>query len=359
MERDLKTIHFIYALPNQNYSRIELKIDNFLKKFNTRLYRNWHKKLLWGSPVRAPISITYNILKELKKHFKVKLYDIDENLTLKLSSNDIILGHPWPDHKTKLDGKNSWINYDKNQITNATILNIRNEEIKSYLISPLNTDPNQINWIKPLVERCYEYIGIFGDVWLENLNQNQFKNIKLHHLNMAIDVKDYPFLKENFNKKFKRKFLYIGRNSEEKGVKMLENLAERCPEFNCGYISNGVIKNCNKISDICELSPSLISKLSRDYDYFISPSLFDAQATTILESMAWGFAIVATDESGYDHPSIFKLDKFNLEFNINLIKSLQIIDEEILLDYQRQNLLLLESKYNWETFTNKLIKILK
>ena len=355
-----KKLHLVYAIPK--ISKKWSLLNRIVRKLTgNELYYYSYKFLDWNSPISAPYSITFNICKKLNRKFKIRLYSIFDNRNLILNNNDLFLGHPWPDFKDYQNGNNSWKSYDTNQITNKLILKYPNDK-RVFIICPFNHSLEQIGWIEPLLSNISNFVALSGDIWVNTFKDfplfEKFKNV--YNINMSLDQKHYPFIKKDFNKKGERKFLYIGRLSKEKNIKLLEQLASRIENFKGGFISDGdLIKGWHKISAFTDLNPEFMKKIALEYDVFINASDFDAQATTILEAMSWGFMILCTNQTGYIHDSIFELKLHDEIFNINIIHKIQNMDDLNLKKIQNTNLNLLKNKYSWNVFSDKLQSILK
>ena len=340
----MKTIHFVYALP-----RLDNLFYAILQKVGRTYFYNHIKhgqidEYKWSMPLRAPQSITYNIADFLSKNYKLKLYDLRERIKIQPSKGDILLGHIWPDRKSVM--------WDALKNTNFE---------KRYLITPYNNDSSQVEWVKEALERCDNYFGICGDYWVENLTTSCLKGIekKFIHLNMAIDVMDYPRVKNEFNPIGSRRFFYIGRHGrfgDEKGISLLEELAERIPGFDGGYICGGrEIKGWYKISEPGNLTPKFMQQLAEHYDVFINMSRADAQATTIIEAMSWGFPVACTKQSGYSREKeLFYLSLENMEWNIETIEKIQSLPDGELRRIATVNRAVVETKYNWGCFLSRI-----
>ena len=343
-----KNVHIIYRLPDRKYLK-------FLKRVSLGLgYMGSIERIKWPRPIHAPYSITYNIIESLKHRFNIKLYDLYEKGICKVNEGDVVLGHIFPEIPVFEGSK-----YDKRQIANRTILKYYKTNI-CFPIMPYNHDVRQIGWTSSILRKSRKLIGICGDYWFDDWkNSPIYSDIdKFYNLNMAIDRNYYPHLKKKFNSKGKRKFLYIGRLVKEKNIKLLEVIAQKYPNFEGGYIGNGIIKGWKRIAKYAQLTPEFVSNLCDEYDYFISTSSFDAQATTILESMAWGLGVACTKETGYQHSSIVELNLNSVEYNLEKINYIQELSNEDIHESVRQNFKLLDSKYSWSTFGQKLNKIL-
>lgn len=354
-----RTIHIVYPLPNKR--DIFIRIERFLNLFSVNgLCYNNYDIYKWDKPKRAPHSITFNIIKSIKDNYKIKLYDFFDKSNIVLEEDDLFIGHASPDYSKPATIKNKWKEFDKDQVTNKVVLKYPNDK-RVFLIGPFNFDYDQVGWLIPLLEITNNFIGICGDIWANDVEKvfPVFKNCKFHHVNMAVDSKQYPNVKKEFNKKGSRKFLYIGRISQEKGTNMLAEIAMKHTNFVCGYIGHGNIEGCFKIANNAILSPEFIKKLAQEYDFFINLSNFDAQATTVLEAMSWGFGVACTPETGYEHESFYTLSAKDLDFNLKMITTMQNVELEDIMLKQKHNYNLLKEKYSWEAFQNKILNIIK
>ena len=134
-------------------------------------------------------------------------------------------------------------------------------------------------------------------------------------------------------------------------------MAVDVPGFQGGYICRGAeIKGWNKISEPRRLTPDFMAAVASEYDVFINMSRFDAQATTVLEAMSWGFPIACTPQSGYsDEPDVFKLDLENNKKNIAMIEVLQKLPDEALRSISERNRSAVVSEYNWKQFVSTVL----
>lgn len=342
----MKTVHFVYALPPS-------------KNIIGRIYRRFmHREIYrgssvaaydWPNPLRAPQSITYNVGTFLENQFRVKLYDLRERTKINPAPGDILLGHLWTDRDTVM-----W-----NSIIN-------NGFAKKYLLQPYNNNESQVGWMRDGLELCDGFIAIGGDYWADNFNESPLKKYgkKIYHLNMAVYSPNYPLVKNEFNPPEKRQFLYIGRQGrfgDEKGIGLLEELALRIPDFQGGYICEGAeIKGWKKISSPTILTPNMMEKIAREYDVFINMSRADAQATTVLEAMSWGFPVACTNQSGYSREkNFFYLSLDDMEHNVEIIRKIQFLSETELKQISLENKKVVESKYSWETFVLNFDQIIR
>lgn len=340
----MKTVHFVYALP-----RLRNTLGAIIQKASRKLFHRQMKhgqigEYKWPRPLRAPQSITYNVAKLLGRKFNVRLYDLTERIKIRPADGDILLGHMWPDRESIM-----WQSLEDASFS------------ARYLIGPYNNDANQIGWMRTAVEVCDKFFAICGDYWVDHLSSSPFCDLssKIVHLNMAVNANEYPVVKQRFSKPGERRFLYIGRigsYGDEKGVHLLEEFAASIPNFQGGYIcGGGVIKGWRKICDPTNLTAEFMREIAGDYDFFINMSRADAQATTVLEAMCWGFPVLCTNQTGYSRDErLLYLSLDDMSANIEMIKAVQFMPEEELREIALANRKQAEMKYNWRNFESRL-----
>ncbi len=224
---------------------------------------------------------------------------------------------------------------------------------------PYTHDPLYVSWARDFVRanKAGGLIIVGGKIWERNWHTSPFADIEIPrkiHVEMGIDPKDYPFVRRKFNEKGKRKYLYIGHTAWYKNTKELERIAERMPQYEFAHIGGGEVKGWKKISSFASLTPEFMSKLSETYDIFVNTSTADAQATTILEQMCFGFIVATTYESGYDHPSLVQLSPTDTESNVKILSDLQFKEEDELMNIVRENRKTAEEKHTWKKFTETI-----
>lgn len=325
------TLHFVYATPNTLLDKVSMKL------LGRKLLHPAWEKLPWPTPLKAPLCITYQTARHLSKRYRVKLYDLRERLEIVPERGDILLGHGWPDPQSLL-----WRAMDDPRFS------------RRYLMAPYNHDPRQVAWSAPLVERCDRFFAICGPFWIDTFERSPLSAFreKVFRLNMGIDTNDYPLVKSSFNPPGKRKFFYIGRGGHEKGGDLLERIARYVPGFQGGYISvGGEIDGWTRICDPTDLTPELMRRIAAEYDVFINMSRFDAQVTTVLEAMSWGFPVACTRESGYSREeTLFYLGLDDEEGNAAVIGRIQEMESSRLAELAQLNRQLVAERYSWERF---------
>lgn len=345
-------IHFAYAIPRFQSSYLKRGFSKYLilsGRVPTLpiLYRRGWLPFL-PNPLRAPYSITVNLFRYLKERATTYLYDWEEQRTVKIGDGGIILGHPHPNPNTIVQ-----------QAFNNGIAFKR-----KILIFPIHHAIESIGrFTLPLIEKADIVFGIMGQYWYETLDNSMYScwKEKIIPLDMAIDAKQYPVVKKRFNKPGKRGYLYIGGNRPEKGCHILNETMAGLGNLPKGWIGEGPdIPHMKHVSRWADLTPGFMSAIAEKYDFFINTSISDANPTTILEAMAWGFPVACTPQSGYHNmPSVTTLSTADIAKNIEDLLELQYMQEEKLLEISAINRSLVETNYTWERFCNSIWKEIK
>lgn len=333
------TVHFVYAIPRPQVGFVLRRVIKVLDRSKLPAwYRHgWLPGL--PNPLPAPGSITVNLYRYLQRRIPTVLYDLAEKGEIRLKEDDILLGHPHPNPQT---------------IVQQTLHRSHKCKCKA-LIFPIHYGIASINeFTLPLIEQADIVFGIMGPYWYDNLENSFFApwKHKIIRVDMAVDATEYPLVKRHFNPPGRRGYLYIGSNRPEKGCEILNRTMAKLSNFPKGWIGGGPdIPNVPRIATHAHLTPEFMSSLATEYDFFINTSVSDANPTTILEAMAWGFPVACTPQSGYYKiPSIITLDTTDIEANVKALLELQYAPEEYLLQLSVTNRRLVETHYTWERF---------
>lgn len=354
------TIHFAYTVPLPS-SFFHRALNRVLRILHiTPLHRFAHDLLIpWRKPIRAPHSISYHLLHAFRERgYPVRFYNMTEKVCAHLKQGDIFIGQPVPEGGFTASRPST---DDKFSIASQTIRTYPHGN--TFLIMPYTHDPLYVSWVRDLVRQPMKgLILVGGDIWQRNWgNQSPFSRLPIAprtNVIMGIDTHDYPLVKKSFNPPGQRKYLYIGHTGWYKNTRQLEEIADAFPHFEGGHIGLGSIRGWKKIVDFADLTPEFMSRVAEEYDIFVNVSTADAQATTILEQMCFGFVVAATKESGYEHPSLIQLSTTDTAFNVKTLLSLQSVPESELLARARENRLVAEQKHSWNQFCNTVVNFM-
>jgi hypothetical protein len=312
-------------------------------------------------PVQSPSENTRNMYIALSNSLPTLLYHLTEMVDCKLEPEDIFIGHPYfPYTKDRLG------------VTEIAMRSRIRPKIRA-LIAPLHCDTNlQSNHINrdflEAVDALMPYadvlFAIMGEYWWKEWDRSPYRHwkSKMIRLDMAVDSRKYPRVKRTFNPPGKRGYFFIGNSDDpRKGCDFLSVLMGNLSPYPRGWIGSGPeIPNTTRISSHRALTPKFMSEVAETYDFFISAARADPNPTTILECMAWGFPVFCTPQSGYFENSYLKniyID--DAERSISILNEFQFASETDLLRMAATARNDLESQYNWNVFTGKILENLK
>lgn len=331
----LPKLNFIYATPISGIDRLFLRLLG-----RTPLRRSWDQ-LVWPKPTPAPLSITLHLCKALSTRFSVDLRDLAERSILPSDPNAILLGHPWPGRER------------------IVARSLDSDFQLKILMAPYSHDPVQVGWLDPLLEKSDAFFAISSRFWQESMEHSPLRRHrnKFHFFEMGIELPDYPLIKKTFGAKGRRRFFYIGRQGQGKGLAHLNSVIKE-NALDGGFIcSGGGIELWREISRPRALTPEFMADVATKYDFFINMSESDAQATTVLESIGWGFPVLCTAESGFTDPRlVVHLKLGDQEWNSRVIARMQSMDEEELIARAKLARSIVEARHSWKAFSDQLIQ---
>jgi len=176
-------------------------------------------------------------------------------------------------------------------------------------------------------------------------------------------------LKENNNNKL-LKLIFIGRYERRKGVEELNEVINNTIEnfnYQIDFIGPIPIDKQIKNKNIRYLGLIKDSKVIRDRlidsDILLCPSHSEGMPTVILEAMASGCAIIATDVGAvslmvnFENGWVIQGDiREGLE---KYIKEALLLSNKELLEFKQNSLKKITNKFSWEEIIKKTMKILK
>jgi len=298
-----------------------------------------------GEAISAPNSIGRNLGERLSKIYEVIYHDIQESGFIKPGGDDVLLGHAWPTF--------SLFRRSCKKIGWARII----------LLQPYCHGDDKDAFVEGIIRHCDLFLAITGAYWFKEIRNSKFKHWlpKMRHLDLAVDRRYFPVIKNRFNPSGKRKFVYIGSNLDYKNVPYLSQISQALPEMEFFWIG----KESKRLPGVTELGrmdfgTETAKKCISEYDFMLTVGKADGNPTTILEAMSWGLIPVCTPQSGYvEFNSIPNIPINQPEEAAVLLRELQFMEEQKLLKMQRDNWNLLDTHFNWERFTCDVISAIE
>ncbi len=294
-----------------------------------------------------PWSIGNNIWYSISDKFNIKNYNWTSLKKIEPNEGDILIGHAHTNPFT---------------VFRRSLKNIKWS--KKILIQPYNEDPLQMSHLYNVIPECDHFLAICGKFWFNRIKKSKFKSWqkKMIQLDLGIDTKQYPFIKYQFGKKFKRKYIYIGNdysyNNFAKNINYLKKIVNNLKKNSFSSAGNKQISQ-EKHYGWLDFTDKGVLKIIKDYDFLIQVSKNDANPSIVLEAMSWGLIPLITKGCGYrELNKKLSIHQNNYVEAIKKINFFQKKDEKYLKKIQRENLDLLKKKFNWKNFQIKIRSVI-
>jgi glycosyltransferase involved in cell wall biosynthesis len=299
-------------------------------------------------PAHAPLSITHHVLQALRTLDDVRFYDWKERVAVRSQPEDVLIGHPFPE--------------DLSTVFNRACLH--GTFAARVALTPMHYGlPEFCQAIAPALDSCDHILGIMGPYWFDTWSQGPFARWtpKLTHLDMAIDVGRFPRVKRSFNPPGRRKFLFIGNGEPYKGAHLLSQLFGLAQgKHQCVWIGADREFPYLDRRGPMRLQGETMERLAAECDVYVTMGISDANPTTILESMAWGFPVACTPQSGYYNMcEIRELSTTDMAHNLAMLERFQNAGEAELLQQADAGRRLVETGYTFERYTKTVVDTMR
>lgn len=357
MKSKKRTIYLVATVP-MGKTLVRRAFDKLISKARIMppLHRwGWDWLIPWQKPLRSPHHASRAMLHHFKKLGKVRYYGMNEKGCINLKPDDFFVCLPVPGGGFKLNSRPE--TDERDSITSATLRANKDTNHNKLLIIPFANDAKLISWARDLVQNYADKVILIGATWWakdwEKTVWGDMDRSKFLPIDNAVDTSEYPTIKKSFNPAGKRRFFYLGHDAWYKNTAELERIAATIPGFEGLHIGQGKVKGWKECG-WGGFSAEFLKKLADDYDIFVTVSTADAQATTIMENMCWGFPIACTAETGYVYPSVVRLSTTDTAENIRLLTELQNMDESKLREMASANHRVIQEKHLFGPYMKKI-----
>jgi glycosyltransferase involved in cell wall biosynthesis len=301
-----------------------------------------------SSRISCPDAIGYEVGKRLRGRYTLIQYDWTDPRCITPGPDDILLGHPHPA---------PWTIFQRSaQHPGWKRILVLAPFSPGYIVQQAFLD-------KPL-ERADRYLAITGDFWYSRIARSPFPHweSKMIQIDLAVERRNFPILKDRFNPPGLRRFLYIGHNTLAKNPAYLSQLAQLLPATEMAWIGGTHKQQIFGLRSLGHLDfrHKAAQDLVGQYDFLLTVGSADANPTTILEAMSWGLIPICTPQSGYVKiPGIPNVPLNDPDAAIEVLQGLQYAPEESLRQMQTANWRLLDQHFNWDRFTSQVIEAIE
>ena len=248
-----------------------------------------------------------------------------------------------------------------------TIVNLHGLNMYQYSASvKAKLESKMLRFATDTILKKSDYVISLGGKLTQILQDNGVAKNKI--LEIPIGIEDKWLVrqdKNNFLNRAKRKFVFIGRYDKVKGVELLSEVLDelKSAQYEFSFIGPIPEEKQLKLPTVHYLGlikeEQQIQQVLREADVLVSPSYSEGMPTVILEAMASGLAIIATDvgavstmvsdENGWLIPAA---DKQALKQAI--IEAINI-DAKLLHQKKETSLRLVKENYTWDTIIRTTI----
>ena len=292
--------------------------------------------------ISCPDAIGRNLAEHLAANYEIQHYDWDDHSTIRPGQGDILLGHPHPSPRTIFRRSMKQEGWGRKLI-----------------LAPYNHgDLRQSAWLEPVVRKCDLYLALTGEHWFETMPASSFQHWapKMVQMDLAVDRRDFPPIKQDFNPSGRRRFLFIGHSTWTKNVGFLAELATHAPPDSISWMGSGPRILGPIPLGLQDFRDAHAKGLVADHDFLLSVGRADANPAAVLEAMAWGLIPVCSRESAHaDLPGIVTLPIDNVPAAARVLADLQEKKESDLIAMRTSNWSALDTRFTWERFAARVV----
>jgi glycosyltransferase involved in cell wall biosynthesis len=277
--------------------------------------------------------------------YSTLLYDLSERVLVRGGKDDVLVGHYCPG--------------DESTVWKRSML--EGEFCIKIAMNPLSYQMAEIcGELDPYVADVDSIFGIMGNYWYDTWEKGPLAHwkSKIIPLDMALDIQRFPQVKTRFNPPGRRKFLYIGWSGPQKGTHLLSILFGLAgARHRCVWVGSGPSVPNVEHRPPASFTQEYLKAIASECDFLITMGVSDANPTTVLEAMAWGFPVCCTPQSGYcDRQEVYPLSITDMAHNLQMLDYLQGIHDEELLERATVAREIVARKYTWRQFTEKVLE---
>lgn len=297
-----------------------------------------------GDPARTPGAIGWHLSRLLGHRYgEVVCHAWDSFQRIRPDRGDMLIGHLHPVPGTTMRRsipQDGWR--------------------RKVLLQPFNFDIAQVGFLDPWIPRVDAFLAICGPEWAQRLDFSYFSHwqSKFVPIDLAVDSAFFPF--RQLKKPPTRALLYVGHLRWYKNPKSLEDLAEALPEFTLGWMGQGPGLRGWEALGHQPLSAVQGRSLAHEYPATISLGTFDANPTTVLESMALGLLPFATPTSGWsENQGVVHVPVWDVDSTATIIRDRFNESLESWQTSLRTNRERVEQDFRWDNFAERIISVLE
>ena len=276
--------------------------------------------------IHAPWSIGNHLLSYLRAHGKdVTIHEWTDRKRLYPARTDTLIGHPHPEPGYIYE------------------TNLHKDWLRTIAICPWTGETDGKN---DALMGSDVVLPICGPEWASEVDF-----CAIDRLDMAIDLADWPKVKQGFAPIGKRRVIYIGCTLAVKGADYLSQIAAELPEVEFHHVGYGIIPGT-----FTHGYKNVTSEFLANFDIVIAPGIRDANPTFILEGIASGLVPVCTKTSGWGPELCTHIPLDSPSEAGRILDNLLKADKGTLERLASNSLDKVKTLYTWDIFCSKVLR---
>jgi glycosyltransferase involved in cell wall biosynthesis len=173
---------------------------------------------------------------------------------------------------------------------------------RTILLQPFTPWPSEAGHLADLLGRVDLFLAMTGQPWMAELPTTAFAPFapRIRPLDVAVDPASFPTVVDEVRPAGQRSVLYVGHDLDTKNLPYLAEIAARLPGVRVAWAGRGrhdhpPVERLGPIDFSTEAGRAVV----REFDLLLTVSRAEANATTVVEAMAWGLVPLCTRETGY------------------------------------------------------------
>lgn len=296
------------------------------------------------NPAQTPGAIGWHLARNLESRYgTVECHAWDGFQVIRPSAGDVLIGHLHP-------------------IPGTTMRRSIKERgwRRKILLNPFNFDVAQVGFLEPWLGQVDALVAICGPEWSSRLDFSYFSHWspKFVPVDLAIDTTFFPF--QATSPGTARRLLYVGHLRWYKNAKFLEALAEHLGDFELAWIGSGGGLRGWRALGYVPLSSPAGHEIAHEFGASVTVGSFDANPTTVLESMALGMLPFSTPTSGWsESQGTTHISTWSPELAAKRIREVYGRDSLWWAGKLAENRALAEQLFTWEHFSNTVVDVIE
>lgn len=294
-----------------------------------------------GDRSSTPDAIGRELAARLGERYEVELHDWCGRERIEPASDAVLIGHsqPLPGTTFRRSLGPGWG--------------------RTILLQPFTPWASEAGHLADLLRRVDLFLAITGRPWMDAIDDTPFGPLapRIRPLDLAVDPRSFPPLVHQVRPPGQRSVLYVGHDLDTKNLPYLAAIAAELPEVRVAWAGSGrrahpPLEHLGPVDFSTAAGRALVS----EFDLLLTVSRAEANATTVIEAMAWGLVPLCTRETGYEAgDGVVEVPQGDARAAAAVVRAWLDAPVEQLEERRRQNRSRLRDRFTWARFADDVI----